>query len=205
MKSCQPHRNLAWELRTPRNPRCERHVGTVPQVYQSHCPKRAAPVVDFPWAWDYNQLYVIPPAVIKSNRGRFSSSGARDDARDGHLIAEVLRTDHGRLQPWFSDRPLTRQIRAKVSLLHYLTKQTVRCANRLRAVLQVFGQWTSQISLTFIQRGLTQNQDRFWPFCQRILPFDYEWRGSPLRCAAFRMTRNGAFYPIIELPNPLHF
>lgn len=117
-------------------------------------------VVDFLWAWGYEQLYVIPPSVIKSNRGRFSSSGARDDARDGQLIAEVLRTDRGRLQPWSPDRPLTRQIRAKVSLLQYLTKQKVRCSNRLRAILlryypaalQVFGQWSSQISLTFIQQ-----------------------------------------------------
>ena len=116
-------------------------------------------VVDFLWAWGYEQLYVIPPSVIKSNRGRFSSSGARDDKRDGHLIAEVVRTDRGRLQPWSPDRPLTRQIRAKVSLLRYLTKEKVRCGNRLRAVLvryypgalQLFGLWSSQISLAFIQ------------------------------------------------------
>lgn len=117
-------------------------------------------LVDFLWGWGYEQLYVIPPSVIKSNRGRFSSSGARDDERDGHLIAEVVRTDRGRLQPWSPDRPLTRQIRAKVSLIDYLTKQKVRCSNRLRAVLlryypvalQVFGQWSSQISLDFIQQ-----------------------------------------------------
>ncbi len=117
-------------------------------------------VVDFLWAWGYEQLYVIPPSVIKSNRGRFSSSEARDDERDGHLIAEVVRTDRGRLQPWSPDRPLTRQIRAKVSLWHYLTKQKVRCSNRLRALLmryyplalQVFGLWSSQISLAFIQQ-----------------------------------------------------
>ena len=117
-------------------------------------------VVDFLWGWGYEQLYVIPPSVIKSNRGRFSSSGARDDKRDGPLIAEVVRTDRGRLQPWSPDCTLTRQMRAKVSLLEYLTKQKVRCGNRLRAVLwryyptalQVFGSWSSQISLAFIQR-----------------------------------------------------
>jgi transposase len=117
-------------------------------------------VVDFLWGWGYEQVYVIAPSVIKSNRGRFSSSGARDDARDGHLIAEVVRTDRGRLQPWRPDSGLTRQIRAQVSLLGYLTKQKVRGANRLRAVLlryypaalQVFGLWSSQISLAFIQR-----------------------------------------------------
>lgn len=116
-------------------------------------------LVDFLWARGYEQVYVIPPSVIKSNRGRFSSSGARDDRRDGHLIAEVLRTDRGRLQPWRPDRELTQQIRATVSLVNYLTKQKVRCANRLRAILLryypaalvVFGQFSSQIGLRFIQ------------------------------------------------------
>jgi hypothetical protein len=42
LNGCQAHRNLAWVQRTLKNPRCERHRGTVPQVYQSHCPKRAA-------------------------------------------------------------------------------------------------------------------------------------------------------------------
>lgn len=126
-------------------------------------------VVDFLWGWGYEQVYVIAPSMIKSNRGRFSHSGARDDKRDGHLIAEVVRTDRGRLQPWSPDSALTRQIRAQISLLQYLTKQKVRCANRLRAILwryypaalQVFGTWSSQISLAFIQRYPTpQAADR---------------------------------------------
>lgn len=117
-------------------------------------------VVDFLWARGYEQLYVIPPSVIKSNRGRFSSSGAKDDKRDGQLIAEVLRTDRGRLQPWRPDKPLTQQIRAKVNQVQFLTKQKVRYSNRLRALLlryypaalEIFGLWTSQISLSFIEQ-----------------------------------------------------
>lgn len=116
-------------------------------------------VVDFLWARGYEQLYVIPPSVIKSNRGRFGNSGAKDDQRDAHLIAEVLRTDRGRLQPWQPDQPLTQQIRAKINQVQFLTKQKVRYANRLRALLlryypaalEVFGLWRSLISLSFIQ------------------------------------------------------
>jgi transposase len=116
-------------------------------------------VVDFLWARGYEQVYVIPPSVIKSNRGRFSHSGARDDQRDAQLIAEVLRTDRGRLQPWRPDQALTQQLQAKVSLIQFQTHQQVRYSNRLRAVLvryypaalQLFGQWRSQISLSFIQ------------------------------------------------------
>ena len=158
-------------------------------------------LVDFLWAWGYQQLYVIPPSVIKSNRGRFTSSGARDDQRDGHLIAEVLRTDGGRLQPWSPDRPLTRQIRAKVSLIHYLTKQKVRCANRLRTVLlryypaalQVFQQWSSQISLAFMQQYPTPQAaaDLTWP--------DFEAFGRSHRYAA---TRLPACFARLKQPQP---
>jgi transposase len=116
-------------------------------------------LVDFLWARGYEQLYVIPPSVIKSNRGRFGNSGAKDDHRDAQLIAEVLRTDRGRLQPWRPDQPLTQQIRAKVNQLQFLTKQKVRYGNRLRALLlryyptalEIFGKWSSLISLSFIE------------------------------------------------------
>lgn len=123
-------------------------------------------VIDFLWARQYPQIYVIPPSVIKSCRGRYGSSGARDDRRDGRLIADVLRTDRARLQPWHPDRLLTQQLRAKVSLINHLTGSIVARSNRLRAVLsryypvalKVFGSLASQITLHFLQRYPTPQQ-----------------------------------------------
>jgi transposase len=117
-------------------------------------------VIDFLWARAYRHIYVIPPSMVKSNRGRQGQSGARTDASDAWLLAEMLRTDRGRLQPWFPDSLLTRQIRAKVSLIQYLTRHNVRLSNRLRAVLlryypaaaQVFSSVQTQIALHFISR-----------------------------------------------------
>lgn len=62
-------------------------------------------------------------------------NGARTDERDAVLLADVLRTDRRRFQPWHPDDALTRQMRGKVSLHAYLTQQTTRFFNRLRAVL----------------------------------------------------------------------
>lgn len=117
-------------------------------------------VLDFLWAQGYPQIYVIPPSVIKSCGGRYGSSGARTDPQDGRLIADVLRTDRHRLQPWQPDGLLTRQMAVKVSLVRHLTQQSTRWSNRLRAVLlryypaalTVFGSLTSQIALHFIIR-----------------------------------------------------
>lgn len=116
-------------------------------------------LIDFLWSRQYAHIFVIPPRVVNGNRSRFGQSGARTDASDARLLAEVLRTDRGRLQPWFPDTLLTRQIRAKVGWCAYLTRDIVRASNRLRAVLlryypaalQMFSSLRTQIALTFIQ------------------------------------------------------
>lgn len=115
-------------------------------------------LIDFLWARGYRQVHVVLPNVVKSNRSRYRQSGARTDQSDAFVIADVLRTDRGRLQPWYPDTLLTRQIRAKVSLISFLTRDIVRLTNRLRAVLlryhpaavEVFGLAT-QIGAQFIQ------------------------------------------------------
>jgi transposase len=115
-------------------------------------------IIDFLWAYAYQHVYVVPPSLVKSNRGRQGQSGARTDASDAWLIADILRTDRARLAPWYPDSLLTRQIRAKVSLILHLTQQSTRLSNRLRAVLlryypaatQVFSHLRTQIALHFI-------------------------------------------------------
>jgi len=116
-------------------------------------------LVDFLWDRGYQQVYVVPPQMVKSNRSRFRQSGARSDPTDAFVVADMLRTDRGRLYPWLPDSPLTRQIRAKISLTLHLTQTSVRLSNRLRDVLwryhpgalQVFANLTSNITLAFVQ------------------------------------------------------
>lgn len=116
-------------------------------------------IIDYLWSRGYTHIYVVPPTTIKGNRSRFRHSRARSDASDALVIADCLRTDQGRLQPWKPDQPLTQHIRARVSLINYLTKEIVRLSNRLRSVLlryhpaalNVFSSWPTQIGLSFIQ------------------------------------------------------
>jgi len=115
-------------------------------------------VIDFLWSRNYTNVYVIPPSVVKSTRGRYGQSRARTDQSDAFLLADLLRTDRLRLQPWHPDSLLTRQMRAKVSLINHLTRSIVRLSNRLRAVLlryypsalHVFSSLQTQIALRFI-------------------------------------------------------
>jgi transposase len=116
-------------------------------------------LIDYLWARNYTQVYVIPPSVVKGSRQRYRQSGARTDQSDAELLANLLRTDQHRLQPWLPDSLLTRQMRAKISLHLYLTRSSVRLSNRLRAVLlryypaalEVFSSLGMPITLAFIQ------------------------------------------------------
>jgi len=92
-------------------------------------------LLDFLWDHGYQHIYVIPPWVVKSSRGRYGHSGARDDTLDAQLLADLLRTDRARLHPWRPDSQLTRQIRARVGFISYLTHSANRTHNRLRAAL----------------------------------------------------------------------
>lgn len=116
-------------------------------------------VVDFLWAWGYQQVYVLPPSAVNRSRGRFKQSRARTDQSDAWLIADLLRTEQHNFHPWYPDSPLTRQIRAQVSLVLSLTRESWRLANQLRAVLlryypaalQVFSRLDALIALEFIR------------------------------------------------------
>jgi transposase len=115
-------------------------------------------LIDFLWSRGYTHVYVVPPNMVKSCRGRYRQSGARSDASDAVLLADLVRTDHSRLQRWHPDGPLTCQIRAKVSLVCFLTRQSTILSNRLRAsllryypaALNVFSSLRTRIALQFI-------------------------------------------------------
>jgi transposase len=92
-------------------------------------------VVDFLWARQYSHLFVIPPAATHSACKRYRQSGAQNDSSAAFVIADMVRTDQQRLIPWRPDSALIQQLRAKVSLLLYLTQQLTRTSNRLHAVL----------------------------------------------------------------------
>jgi transposase len=115
--------------------------------------------VDYLLSQGYEQIYILPPLLVKESRQRFSSSGANTDRSDGRLIADILRTDHGRLHVYQPDSPLTQQIAGLCSLQRFLTHSVIQLTNRLRNVLwryypnatQVFSALDKQIALEFIR------------------------------------------------------
>lgn len=117
------------------------------------------PLIDFLWDQGYPLVFVIPPGAIKGARRRYRQTNAHTDESDAWVIADVVRTDPDTLYPWRPDGLIVRQLRAKVSLVHFLTKEIRRLGNRLGAVLaryypaalHVFHDPASPIALLFLQ------------------------------------------------------
>ncbi len=131
-------------------------------------------LVDFLWERGYEQIYVLPPKAVQSTQTRYRQSGAKDDAWDARLIADLLRTDHNRYSAWKPDQPLTRQIRAEVRFALQLGQELVRDGNRLRAILlryypaalDAFSQLDSVVFLAFVQAYPTPSQAQALSFEQ---------------------------------------
>jgi transposase len=131
-------------------------------------------LVDYLWDQGYEQIYVLPPRAVKSAQTRFRQSGAKDDAWDAHLIADLLRTDQQRYAAWKPDTPLTRQIRAEVRFAQQLGRELVQDGNRLRSILlryypaavEAFPNLDSVVGLAFLQTYPTLPQAQALPFEQ---------------------------------------
>ena len=116
-------------------------------------------LVDFLWEQGYEQMYVLPPSAVKSAQKRYRQSGAKDDAWDACLIANLMRTDQKRFANWKPDSTLTRQIRAEVRFAQQLGRELVQDENRLRSILlryypaalDAFPHLDSVVCLAFLQ------------------------------------------------------
>jgi transposase len=116
-------------------------------------------LIDYLWDRSYQQVYIVPPILVKSERQGQRPSGAHTDQSDARLLAELVRDKRGRLQLWKPDSALTRQLRASVSYRLFLTGETIRLGNRLASVLGryypvalvIFSDLQTQIALHFVQ------------------------------------------------------
>lgn len=102
----------------------------------------------------------IHPNVVKATRPRYRSHGAKSDASDAYLLADLLRTDGHRFSPLAPQGDEIRALRALVRGRDDLVAARVQLANQLRSLLEsfwpgaaaVFADVDSPIALAFIER-----------------------------------------------------
>ena len=107
----------------------------------------------------------IHPNAVKATRPRYRSHGAKSDASDAYLLADLLRTDGHRFKPLAPQSDEIRALRALVRGRDELVATRVQMANQLRSVLEsfwpgataIFADVDSTIALEFIERYPTPN------------------------------------------------
>lgn len=128
------------------------------------------------------RVVVITPRQVKGLRSRYTGSGAKSDAGDAYLLADVLRTDGHRLTPLTQDSDATQVLRSLSRTRKQLVDARVGLVNQLRAELErcfpgaigLFADLHSDVSLAFLRRYPTQHatarltQARFAAFLRRI-------------------------------------
>lgn len=80
-------------------------------------------------------VYAINPKQVDRFRDRFTVAGAKDDARDAHVIADALRTDPHAFRAVRLDDPLVVQLREWSRLDDELREELSRLTNQLRDVV----------------------------------------------------------------------
>jgi transposase len=107
------------------------------------------------------QVYAINPMSVARYRERHSTSGAKSDAGDAHVLAEIVRLDHAHHRQVAGDSALAEALklvaRAHQSLMWDRTRQVLRLRSALReffpAALQAFDDLAAGESLELLDRA----------------------------------------------------
>jgi transposase len=105
-------------------------------------------------------VFPVHPNAVKAMRPRYRSHGAKSDASDAYLLADVLRTDGHRFRRLAPQSDAIRALRALVRGRDDLVSARVEMANQLRSLLEsfwpgavaIFADIDSPIALAFVQR-----------------------------------------------------
>jgi len=128
------------------------------------------------------KVVVINPRQVKGLRTRYTGSGAKSDASDAYLLADVLRTDGHRLQALDRDSEATAVLRALSRTRKDLIEARVGLVNQLAAQLErvfpgaigLFARLDSDVAIAFLrlypthQAATKLTQARFAAFLRRI-------------------------------------
>jgi len=107
-----------------------------------------------------HQVFPIHPNAVKASRPRYRSHGAKSDASDAYLLADLLRTDGHRWAALSPQSDSIRALRALVRSRDDLVATRVALGNQLHSTLDafwpgaacIFADITSPIGLAFLRR-----------------------------------------------------
>jgi hypothetical protein len=83
-------------------------------------------------------VYAINPMQVARYRERHSSSGAKSDAADAHLLAEIIRLDRAHHRPIAGDSEIAEHVKVAARAHQTMIWSRVRQVNALRSLLREY-------------------------------------------------------------------
>jgi transposase len=96
------------------------------------------PVISALMAYDFIVLFPVNPKGLKSYRGAFAISGAKDDRTDAQLLEELVRLHPEKLRALEPDTELTRRLGGLVENRRHLVDERTRLVNQIHATLKTY-------------------------------------------------------------------
>ena len=117
-------------------------------------------------------VFALNPKQLDRFRDRFTASGAKDDRRDAHALADGLRTDARAFRAVQPDDPAIIQLRELCRIVEELQEQERRLTNRLRE--QLF-----RIDAAWLALSPAADDPWLWTRARARRPIPRRGRGSP--------------------------
>jgi transposase len=84
------------------------------------------------------EVYAVNPLAVSRYRDRHGTSGAKSDAGDAHVLADLVRTDRHQHRPMAGDSPEVLGVKVLARAHQRLIWDRTRQTNRLRSALREF-------------------------------------------------------------------
>lgn len=97
-----------------------------------------ANIASFLGQFDYIDLYLVNPILIKNYRDSFHTARPKDDKKDAACIARFLYERHAGLEPWRPASAELRGLRAYLEHRRHLVDGVTETTNRLTAALKLY-------------------------------------------------------------------
>jgi transposase len=121
------------------------------------------PVISALSAYDFIVIFPINPKALKSYRGAFSVSGAKDDRCDARLLEEYVRLHRDKLRALEPDTVPTRTLAGLVEVRRSQVDERTRLVEQLHSVLKTYYPLAEQLFGDLMTKPIATEFLARWP------------------------------------------
>lgn len=118
--------------------------------------------------FDFLDLFLINPIMLKRYRESFHLARAKDDRKDSRCLAELLEERHAKLKVWKPDTPAARKLRSLSEHRRTLVDTRTAISNQLTALLKLYFPHALELTGKYLYAQLACDFLLKWPTLQAL-------------------------------------